>query len=73
MPIPEKGNETSLTGWLFYRTGTVITTYEKAFFVLEEGYLYLYNQPKRSAASDKGSFLRLLDVHPLRSFDRSSS
>lgn len=54
MPIPEKANETALTGWLFYRTGTVITSYEKAFFVLEEGYLYLYNQPKRSAASEKG-------------------
>jgi hypothetical protein len=56
MPVPEKGAETSLTGWLFYRTGTVITTYEKAFFVLEEGFLYLYNQPKRSAASDKGTY-----------------
>lgn len=54
LPVPEKGSETTLTGWLFYRTGTVIMTYEKAFFVLENGYLYLYDQPKRSASSEKG-------------------
>jgi hypothetical protein len=54
LPIPEKGEGTTLTGWLFYRTGNLITSYEKGFFVLEEGYLYIYNQPKRSAASEKG-------------------
>lgn len=54
LPIPEKSSETTLTGWLFYRTGNVLVTYEKAFFVLEDGYLYLYDQPKRSAASEKG-------------------
>jgi hypothetical protein len=66
LPIPEKGEDTTLTGWLFFRTGNLITSYEKGFFVLEEGYLYIYNQPKRSAASEKG-FLHLSSCsHPSR-------
>ena len=53
--IPPMGPKASLTGWLHYKTGTLFTSYQRAFFVLQEGYLYAYRRPKSDASTGKGS------------------
>jgi hypothetical protein len=53
--IPPMGARATLTGWLYHRTGTLFTSYQRAFFVLQEGYLYAYKRPKSDASSGEGS------------------
>lgn len=53
--IPPMGQRASLTGWLYYRTGTLFTSYQRAFFVLQEGYIYAYKRPKSDASNAQGN------------------
>lgn len=67
--IPPMGPRASLTGWLHYKTGTLFASYQRAFFVLQEGYLYTYKRPKSDASSTHGTvFLMYIYAVPDRIF-----